>query len=176
MELENKLKKHKMAKKTIEIGNVYKIIHDNEVRYFQYFYSDPHYLGGDLIWVFNQKEETQDLDEIVGSGYSFYFYTAIEAGIKMKKWKFLSNLEIPKEMKFHPIFRWRDLETGNWYELQYDQKHLLGINLDNDQLKIPIVSFQFPVGAVEFILNGIDYYTDKTTDFEKKYFERNKKF
>ncbi|MFZ0598812.1 MAG: hypothetical protein WAM46_17640 [Flavobacterium sp.] len=99
----------------------------------------------------------------------------IETGIKMKKWKLLRNTEIPKEMKSYPAFRWRDLETGQWYKLQYDQKNLLDTTLNEEQLKIPIVSFQFPVGAMEYIIKGKDFYTERTIDFEGKYFEKNKR-
>ncbi|WP_031454657.1 hypothetical protein [Flavobacterium chungangense] len=164
-----------MAIKKITVGDVFKIISDNEVRYFQYFYTDSNYLGGNLIWVFNQDKETDNLNEILDSGYSFYFYTAIEAGIKMKKWKLLGNVQIPAEMNHHVLFRWRDLDSGLWYKLKYDQKHLIGINLTNEEFKIPIVSFQFPVGAIEFIINGKEFFIKKTIDFESKYFEKNKK-
>lgn len=167
--------KSSMAKKKMVKGNIYKVINNDEIGYFQYFYSDSNYLGGDLIWVFNLKSGTDNLNEILESGYSFYFYTGIEAGLKMKKWILLGNISVPEKMEFYPSFRWRDLETGIWYKLQYDQKTQLGSVLSEEQLKIPIVSFQFPVGAVKFITNGKDFYREKTTDFESKYFEKNKK-
>ncbi|TPG40251.1 hypothetical protein EAH81_13240 [Flavobacterium pectinovorum] len=134
-----------MVLKRMTIGNIFKINIEKEVRYFQYFYSDSNYLGGDLIWIFNLNEDTENLNEILNSGYSFYFYTTVETGVKLKKWKLLGNLEIPEEMKSHLPFRWRDIETGIWYKLQYDKKTPLGTTLTNEQLKIPIVSFQFPV-------------------------------
>lgn len=164
-----------MAQKAIIAGNIYQVNDEKEVRYFQYFYTDQHYLGGNLIWVFNQNHVTTDLTEILESGYSFCFYTAIDAGLKLKKWKLIGNIEIPEKMKFYPVFRWRDLDSGKWYKLQYDQKELLGITLNEDELKILIVSFQFPIGAIEYIINGLDFFIKKTTDFESKYFEKNKK-
>jgi hypothetical protein len=156
-------------------GDVYKVEEGGEIRYIQYFYSDPNYLGGDLIWVLNLKKDTTDLNEIINSGYSFYFYTIVKAGVKMGKWQFLGNLKIQEEMNYYPTFRWRNLETGLWYKLQYDKKDLLGINLNDDDLKIPIVSFQFPVGAVEFIIKGIDFFKKYTVDSDCRYFEINKK-
>lgn len=30
-----------MAKKVLLPGNVYKVINENKIRYFQYFYTDP---------------------------------------------------------------------------------------------------------------------------------------
>jgi len=164
-----------MASKKIKIGDIFKINHENETRYFQYFYSDPYYLKGDLIWIFNLTKDTENINEILNSGYSFCFYTMVGTGIKMKKWKLLGNTEISKEMKFYPTFRWRDLETGQWYKLQYDQKNILSTTLNEEQLKIPIVSFQFPVGALEYIIKGKDFYTERTIDFEGKYFEKNKR-
>lgn len=163
-----------MAKR-IKRGDVFKVIENGEVRYFQYFYTDPNYLGGDLIWVFNLDKETQDPNEIVGSGYSFYFYTKIQAGIKMKKWEQLTNIEIEEKMNFYPSFRWRDIDTGLWYKLQYDKKHLLGMVLNDEESKIPVVSFEFPVGAVEFIIKGVDFFRKYSTEFEREYFEINKR-
>lgn len=165
-----------MAIKKVKIGDIFKIDINNEIRYFQYFYSDPHYLGGDLIWVFNLTNDTDNLDEILSSGYSFCFYTTIGTGLKLKKWNLIGNKNIPDKMKSHPSFRWRDIETGIWYKLQYDQKKSLGVTLNDEELRIPIVSFQFPVGAVEFIINGKDFYLKKTYDFENEYFEKNKRF
>lgn len=161
--------------KRIKAGDIFKVIDKDKVRYFQYFYTDPHYLQGDLIWVFDLNKNTSDLNEIIESGYSFYFYTKVQAGIKMKKWKFLGNMQIQEEMNYHPVFRWRDIETGLWYKLQYDKKDLLGIILNDEELKIPIVSFQFPVGAVEFIIKGIDFFTRYIIESENKYFEINKR-
>ncbi|TCN60934.1 hypothetical protein D0809_03400 [Flavobacterium circumlabens] len=112
-----------MIKKALISGNIYKIIDEKEVRYFQYFYTDPFYLGDNLIWVFNQNKETHNLNEIVDSGYSFCFYTLIESGLKMKKWALVGNVPISEALEFYSSFRWRDLETGIWYKLQYDQKN-----------------------------------------------------
>ena len=100
-----------MTKKVLLPGNLYKVINENEIRYFQYFYTDPNYLGGSMIWAFNQTDNNDDLDKIQNSGYGFYFYTAIEAGIKLKKWKLLGNIEIPEKMNYYPVFRWRDLKS-----------------------------------------------------------------
>ncbi|MCV2486490.1 hypothetical protein OD917_16270 [Flavobacterium sp. SH_e] len=164
-----------MAKKIMNTGNIFKVIDEKEVRYFQYFYTDPHYLGGNLIWVFNQNIDNDNLNEILDSGYSFYFYTTVEAGIKMKKWKLIGNIEIPDKMNYYPIFRWRDLESGLWYKLKYNEKELLGNNLTEEQFNIPIVSFQFPVGAIEFMIKGKEFFIERTKNFENQYFEKNKR-
>lgn len=62
-----------MVKKLILPGNIFKTNAENEIRYFQYFYSDPHYLDGDLIWIFNLQKDTENINEIVNSGYNFCF-------------------------------------------------------------------------------------------------------
>ncbi|WP_306350851.1 hypothetical protein [Flavobacterium sp. '19STA2R22 D10 B1'] len=164
-----------MALKRMTTGNIFKIVNGIEIRYFQYFYSDVNYLGGDLIWVFNIDKETQNLDEIINSGYSFCFYTALNTGIKMKKWTLMGNKTIPVEMQYYPKFRWRDLETHDWYILQYDKKIKIGKNLTEEENKIPVVTFSFPDGAIDYIIGGKEKFIINTNNFHEGYFEKNKK-
>lgn len=143
--------------KRLTPGNIFQIIHETEIRYFQYFYTDQNYLGGDLIWVFNCKEQTIDLEVIVKSGYSFYFYTTINAGVKLKQWKLIGNKPIPKEMQYYPKFRWSKYHGNNledWYILCYDKKEHIGKNITDKQMKIPFASISFPKGAVKEIIGG----------------------
>jgi hypothetical protein len=163
-----------MRLKRMTPGNIFKIIHENEVRYFQYFYTDQNYLGGDLIWVFNQKTETNDLKEIINSGYNFCFYTTIDAGVKLKKWQLIGNIEIPIEMQYHPEFRWRDTDTGDWFIMKFDKKENVGKILNDEQSKVQPVTFQFPWEAVEFMLHNKEEFLKQIMTFEKKYYEKNK--
>ena len=171
----NMVLKNKMRLKRLTPGNIFKIIHEKEVRYFQYFYTDENYLGGHLIWVFNQKTETNDLNEIVKSGYNFCFYTTVDTGVKMKKWQLVGNIEIPIEMQYYPEFRRIDMETDDWYIIKYDKKINVGKNLDENQLKIQVVSFQFPFGAIESMILSKEVFLNQITDFYNKYYEVNKR-
>lgn len=164
-----------MRLKRMTSGNIFKIIDENEVRYFQYFYTDQNYLGGDLIWVFNQKTETSDLSEIIKSGYNFCFYTTIDAGVKLKKWQLIGNAKIPLEMQYYPEFRWRDTENGNWFIMKYDNKIDIGKTLNEEQSKVQPVSFQFPLGAVETMILSKVEFLKQITNFEKKYHDTNGK-
>jgi hypothetical protein len=166
-----------MRLKRLTPGNIFKIIHEKEVRYFQYFYTDENYLGGHLIWVFNQKTQTNDLSEIVKSGYNFCFYTTVDTGVKLKKWELIGNIEIPIEMQYHSEFRWRDMETDDWYILKYDQKTNVGKTLNEEYSKVQPVSFEFPWGAVEFMILSKDEFLKQIKKFEDKHYEavKNKK-
>ena len=146
--------------KRLTSGNVFKIIDDTEIRYFQYFYSDMNYLGGDLIWVFNLEKDTTDLDEIVNSGYSFYFYTTINAGVKMKKWSLLGNKVIPSRMDYYPSFRWKAVGTEDWFILTFDKKEYIGKTLTEEQMKLPFASITFPVEAKRNMILGKGNFKD----------------
>jgi hypothetical protein len=164
-----------MKLKRLTPGNIFKIIHEKEVRYFQYFYTDENYLGGHLIWVFNQKIQTDDLSEIVKSGYSFCFYTTVDTGVKMKKWELMGNIEIPIEMQYHPEFRWIDLYTNDWYILKYDQKTNVGKTLNEEFSKVQPVTFQFPMGAVEYIILSKENFLKEVIESYNKYYEVNRR-
>ncbi len=146
-----------MRLKRMTSGNVFKIINETEVRYFQYFYTDQNYLGGDLIWVLNLKEETDDLDIIIESGYDFCFYTTLDAGVKLKKWELVGNIEIPKKMEYYPTFLWIEGDTRDWYLLTFDKKVNLGKLLPEKYEKIPVVPFAFPKQSVEMMILGYKY-------------------
>jgi hypothetical protein len=162
-----------MALKRMTSGNIFKIIDENEVGYFQYFYTDQNYLGGDLIWVFNKKTETNDLSEFVKSGYNFCFYTTIDAGVKLKKWQLIGNTEIPIEMQYYPEFRWRDIENGDWYIMKYDTKVNVGKILNEEQSKVQPVTFEFPWGAVEYMILSKEEFFKRINNSENKYYEIN---
>ncbi|MEN9907655.1 MAG: hypothetical protein RLZZ540_796 [Bacteroidota bacterium] len=162
-----------MRLKRMTSGNIFKIIDENEVRYFQYFYTDQNYLGGDLIWVFKQKTETKNLSEIIDSGYNFCFYTTIDAGVKLKKWQLIGNIEIPIKMQYYSEFRWRDIKNGDWYIIKYDGKINVGKNLNEEQSKVQPVSFQFPYGAVEYMILSKKEFLKRIKDSEDKYYEVN---
>lgn len=155
-----------MRLKRKKTGNIYKIVNEKGVRYFQYFYTDQNYLSGDLIWVFKMEKDTDDLVEIINSGYNFCFYTTINEGVSLKKWSLLGNTEIPIEMQYYPEFRWRDLESGDWFILKYDLKTSIGKILDTIYSKVQPVSFQFPWLAVEFMFMDKRSFLEKITDFE----------
>lgn len=164
-----------MRLKRLTPGNIFKTIHEKQVRYFQYFYTDENYLGGHLIWVLNQKTETNDMNEIIKSGYSFCFYTTVDTGVKMKKWELVGNIEIPKEMQYYPEFRWIDLYTDDWYILKYDKKINIGKTLYEEQSKVQPVTFQFPLGAVEYINLSKEDFLKEVMDSYDKYYEVNKR-
>lgn len=155
-------------------GNIFKINHEKEVRYFQYFYTDNNYLGGDLIWVLNQKSESNNLFEIIKSGYSFCFYTTIDAGIKMKKWELVGNVEIPKEMNFYPKFRYAGTKSDDWYILNFDKKINIGKHLTEEQKKIPFVNFSFPEGAIQNMIMGKIAFLLFCDSFAEKYLSKNR--
>ncbi len=147
-----------MKLKRLTSGNIFKIIHESEVRYFQYFYTDQNYLGGDLIWVLNLKKETNDLSKIIESGYDFCFYTTVSVGVKMKKWELLGNIQIPLKMNFYPEFLWISGETKDWYLLKYDKKTKLGAVVNDEFTKIPFAPFTFPLDAVNVMIMGKNHY------------------
>ena len=152
-------------------GNIFQIIHESETRYFQYFYTDQNYLGGDLIWVFNQKAKTNNLVEIIKSGYNFCFYTTLDTGVKLKMWTLIGNMDILPEMQFYPKFRWRDMETDDWYILQYDEKTNVGKTLNEELLKIQPVTFEFPWGAVESMILSKEEFLKQINNFEEKHYK-----
>lgn len=160
-------------KKKIQ-GNIYKIIHQTEIRYFQYVYSDINYLGGDLICVFNLETETMDLDEILNSGFKFYLYTTILAGLKIKKWSLLGKKTVADKVKEDFVFRWRDGETFEWYIIKYQKKEKIGFNLTPENLGIPVVCFEFPFHAVESMLLSKEVFLKNNIDFENEVYTMNK--
>jgi hypothetical protein len=155
-----------MSEKRKIQGNIYKIIHPTENRYFQYVYSDLNYLGGDLICVFNLETETTDLDEILHSGFKFYLYTTILAGIKIKKWSLVGKKTVADKIKDDFSFRWREGETFEWYRLEYKKKEKIGVSLTHENFNIPVVCFEFPFHAVQSMLLSKEVFLKKNIDFE----------
>jgi hypothetical protein len=147
-------------------GDVFKINYENEIRYFQYFYTDMNYLKGNLVWVFNYKNPTTDLQLILESGYHFYLYTTIKSGIKLKLFEKIGNIPIPKNMQFIPEFRYTgdDLtkEIQNWYILKGKDETHIGKHLNDKQKKLPFASINFPWQAIEAMILGYDPFMKKT--------------
>lgn len=143
-------------------GDIFKIIHETEVRYFQYFYTDMNYLGGDLVWVFNYQKATDNIDMIMSSGYKFYLYTTIQPGVKMKLFEKIGNASIPKEMHYIPKFRYTgdDLtkEIEKWTIIQGDKKEIIGKDLTEEQKKLPFAAINFPWDTIKNMILGYDSF------------------
>jgi len=148
-----------MAKRiTIKEGDIFKIVDINHYRYFQFFYTEINNLNANLIWIFKCKENTNDLDKIVNSGYDFYLYTYINIGIKLGLFEKIGTATIPKSMNYIPKFRWTDNDLRHkikdWYIVQGDKKIYVGENLSNEEKQLPFISVNFPKGAVEDMILG----------------------